>query len=319
MQRKRVVVLGGVGLIGSHLIGKLLARGEEVYCVDSRDLSASVALREQKSDLFHYVKHNITTPYTIRCDEIYNLTSPVRLSYDKQLPVETLKTHLLGSINTLEIARSEFSRVVYGSSSSVYAPNTRLDIDSRNEQYASIEGIRAAEVIHRSYHTEYGVDCRIARIFNTYGSGSDLRERRVIMRMITAALQNRDITVFGSGEQVRTFCWAGDIADALIALMDSPSETTPRVVDLGSDNEISIRALAERIINLTGSRSKIIHSPMRMGDRQNITPNLSTAKKLLGWQAKTSLNEGLMRTIDYAERTLSSYSGSSRTWVEIYS
>lgn len=316
MQKKRVVVLGGVGLIGSHLIEKLLARGEEVFCVDKRDLSSSPILSAIKNDAFHYVKHDITTPYTIRCDEIYNLVSPARLSYDRQLPVETLKSYLLGSINTLEIARSEFTRVVFGSSSKIYAQRSSA---TYRDNTPIIEGVSSAEAIHRAYFSEYGVDSRIARIFNTYGSGCDIRDRRVVMRMVTSALQNRDIVIFGDGEQKRTLCWAGDIADALIKMMGCPSDSGQIVADLGDDSEISIRSLAEKIIEITGSRSRIIHEESRQGDRQSIKPNLATSARLLGWHSSTPLNEGLLRTIEYVERRLASYRGTSKSWIEIYS
>ena len=305
-------------MIGTHLCHKLVDRGAEVYCIDSRELSSSPLLRDMEQGLFHYVRHNITTPFTIRCDEIYNLCAPTRLNYDKQLPVESLQTYLQGSFNTLENARTKFARVVYTSSSSVYLSNQRPDFDTRNKRAATIEGVRAAETIHRAYASEYGVDCRIARIFNTYGSGADLSDRRVVMRMIASALQNREVTIFGSGEQVRTFAWAGDVADGLIALMESAPCNGVRTVDLGGDCEISIRALAEKIIELTGSRSRINHLSARFGDPRSRHPDLSIAARELEWRPKTSLTEGLKRTIKYVEHELASYSGTTRTWVEIY-
>ena len=316
--QKKVVVLGGVGVIGTHLCHKLMNRGDEVYCVDSRELSSSPLLREMDQERFHYVRHNITIPFTIRCDEIYNLCAPTRLNYDKQLPVESLKTHLQGTFNTLENARTKFSKVLFGSSSAIYTTSTRPDFDARNKRSTCAEGMRAAEMIHRAYASEHGVDCRIARIFNTYGSGADLNDRRVVLRMISSALQNRDLTIFGSGEQVRTFAWAGDIADGLITLMDTPPASNLRIVDLGGDTEITIRALAEKIIELTGSRSRINHLSARFGDVRSRHPDLSTASRELGWQPKTSLTEGLKRTIKYVEHELASYSGTTRTWVEIY-
>ena len=316
--QKKAVILGGVGLVGTHLCQKLIERGREVCCVDVRELSSSPLLRDMERNLFRFVRHNITTPFTIHCDEVYNLCAPVRLSYDKQLPVETLQTYLQGAFNTLENARTEFARVLFASSSAVYAPNPRLELDLRNKQAASAEGIRSSEMIHRAYALEYGVDCRIARIFNTYGSGSDLNERRVVMRMITAALQNREITIFGSGEQLRTFAWAGDIAEGLIALMEAPSSGSVRTIDLGGEGEITIRSLAEKIIELCGSRSRINHIGALYGDVRDRRPDLSTAARELGWRPRTSLEEGLKRTIEYAEKELASYRGRTRTWVEIY-
>jgi len=317
--QKKVVILGGVGLIGTHLCKKILDRGDTVYCVDTRELSDSPLLREwEQHPNLHYVRHNVVAPFTIRCDEIYNLCSPVRLSYDKRLPVETLKTHLQGSINTLENARAEFAKVVYASSSAVYSPNPRLELDLRNEQSTSTEGTRAAEMIHHAYFHEYGVDSRIARLFNVYGSGSGLNDRRVVMRMVASALQNRDLTIFGSGEQLRTFCWVEDAAEGLLALMAAAPGSTPRIVDLGGDSEITVRALAEKIIELTGSRSRINHVGARFGDARSRRPDLSTARRELGWKPRTSLTEGLRRTIEYTEKMLSAYAGASRSWIEIY-
>lgn len=315
---KKAVILGGVGLVGTHLCQKLIERGREVCCVDLRELSSSPLLRDMERSRFRFVRHNITTPFTIHCDEVYNLCAPVRLSYDKQLPVETLQTYLQGSLNTLENARTEFARVLFASSAAVYTPNPRLELDLRNKQAASAEGIRSGEMIHRAYALEYGVDCRIARIFNTYGSGSDLSERRVVMRMITAALQNREITIFGSGEQLRTFAWAGDIAEGLIALMEAPTTGTVRTIDLGGKGEITIRALAEKIVELCGSRSRINHIGALYGDVRDRRPDLSAAARELGWRPRTSLDEGLKRTIEYVEKELASYRGATRTWVEIY-
>lgn len=317
--QKKVVILGGVGLIGTHLCKKILDRGDQVYCVDTRELSASPLLRdwEQHGNL-RYVRHNVISPFTIRCDEIYNLCAPVRLNYDRQLPVETFKTYLQGSINTLENARAEFAKVVYASSSAVYNPNPRLEFDSRNAQCAAGEGIRAAEMVHHAYFSEYGVDARIARIFNVYGSGADVNDCRVVMRMISAALQNRPITIFGSGEQLRTFCWVGDIVNGLTALMDAAPTPTLRTIDLGGDTEITIRALAEKIIELTGSRSHINHVAVRFGDVRNRHPNLSAATRELNWRPQTGLVEGLRRTIEYTEKALAAYAGANRSWIEIY-
>ncbi len=316
--QKRVVILGGVGLIGTHLALKLVAEGDEVYCVDVRELSSSPLLRDMEAKNFHFVRHNIAIPYTIHCDEIYNLSSPARLSYDRQLPTEVLKSHILGTFNTLEMVRSEFARVLYASSGEIYAPGTASEFDSHIEHCATAEGSRASEMIHHAYFEEYGVDCRIARIFNTYGSGCDTRDRRVVMRMITSALRNRPLTIFGSGEQQRNFCWVEDMVEGLKMLMEAAPDSTPRTVDFGSDNEITIRSLAEKIIDLTGSRSEINHTAARPGDARYRRPDLKVAGRELGWRARTSLTEGLKRTIEYVEQQLSAYRGNTRSWVEIY-
>ncbi len=223
--QKRIVVLGGVGFIGTHLCLRLLEEGHEVFCVDIRDAGDSPLLREVKGIAgFRYVHHNITNPFGIRCDEIYNLATPTMLRYDKALPVETLKVNLQGSINALETARTEFARILYASSGDVYGTRLRESFTERRAFSQRIraglaEGKRAAEALHGHTTSEYGVDTRIARIFNTYGSGADPIDQRVVIKMIVAALQNRDITVYGSGEQMRSFCWVGDVVDGFVRLM----------------------------------------------------------------------------------------------------
>ncbi|MEG1622848.1 MAG: NAD-dependent epimerase/dehydratase family protein [Alistipes sp.] len=320
--QKRIVVLGGVGLVGTHLCRRLLEEGVELYCVDTREAAASPLLRNmEKFDNFHYIHHNIVSPFNISCDEIYNLAAPALLRYNRSLPVETMKIHIEGSINALEVARVEFARIVYASSANVYSP-LRRDIYTDNhseasELLASIEGKRAAEALYQAYKTEYDVDARIARIFNAYGTGADLDDQRVVMKMVVAALQNHEITIFGSGEQIRTFCWVGDLVDGLIRLMRRATMESLRPVDLGTDREISIRALAEKIIQLTGSHSTIKHIEARHNDPRNRIPDLSVAHQDLDWSPQTTLTEGLQRTIDYAEKELSGHTFAARSWVEV--
>lgn len=320
---KKVVVLGGVGLIGTHLCRRLLEEGHDLYCVDTRDVASSPLLREiSKLDNFHYIRHNIVSAFSIRCNEIYNLATPSQVRYDRSLPVETLKVHIEGATNTLETARTEFARVVFASSASVYSPLRRdCYTDERSddsEQMATIEGKRAAEALHHAYAEEYDVDARIARIFNTYGSGADLCDQRVVMKMVAAALQNRDITIYGNGEQLRTFCWAGDVAEGLVLLMRNTPSQRVCTVDLGSDHEISIRALAEKIISLTGSTSRIIHTEARRNDPRSRMPDLTAARRELDWTPRTSLTEGLQRTIEYVHQQLSGNASQARTWVEMH-
>lgn len=317
--QKKIVILGGVGLVGGHLARRLLEQGNEVYVVDTREPCSSPLLRElEPLENFHFVRHNIISPFTIRCDELYNLCGPTRLGHDKQPPVETLKTHLQGSINTLENARSEFSRVLYASSSAIYASHPSLQFDPHNERAATAEGVRGAEMLHRAYFSEYGIDCRIARLFNLYGSGADLNDRRVVMRMVVAALQQRDITICGNGEQLRTFLWVEDAVEGLIRLMRADASHFPLTVDFGGAQEISIRHLAEKIISLCGSRSKILHTESRHGEERRRVADLEVGRRLIGWYPRTSLGEGLKRLIEYVEQELSAFRHGSRSWIEIY-
>ena len=222
--QKRIVVLGGVGFIGTHLCLRLLDEGHEVFCVDIRDAVNSPLLRGVlQHPLFRYVHHNIINGFSIRCDEIYNLASPSRVRYNKALPVETLRVSVLGAINALDTARTEHARVVFASAGNIYGIGQRDPASEPGNccstHYILCEGKRAAEALHRAYHSEYDVDTRIARIFNTYGSGADPMDQRVVIKMVVAALQNRDIVVNGSGEQLRTFCWVEDLVDGLVRLM----------------------------------------------------------------------------------------------------
>ncbi|WP_418992203.1 GDP-mannose 4,6-dehydratase [Alistipes sp.] len=319
--QKRIVVLGGVGFIGTHLCLRLLGEGHEVFCVDIRDAANSPLLRNVlQHPSFRYVHHNVINPFAIRCERIYNLTSPSMVRYNKALPVETLKVSVLGAINSLDTARTEHARVLLASAGDIYGSLFR-DIASEPAACSThrilAEGKRAAEALHRAYQEEFGVDTRIARIYNTYGSGAELMDQRVVMKMIVAALQNRDIQINGSGEQMRTFCWVEDIVDGLVRLMEAPPADQTRIINFGSSHEISIRALAEKIIALTGSKSGIVHTEARSDDAPRRTPDISAARRELGWAPHTPLTEGLRRTISYAEKELADKAYAGMTWAEM--
>ena len=297
--QKRIVVLGGVGFIGSHLCLRLLNDGHEVFCVDIRDTADSPLLRDMPPHPeFRYVRHNIVNAFGIRCDEIYNLAAPSRVRYNKALPVESLKVSILGSINALDTARSEHARILYASTGDIYGTGYRDTsveaADGCPTHRTLAEGKRAGEALHRTYQYEFGVDARIARIFNTYGSGADLMDQRVVMKMIVAALQNRDIPINGSGEQLRTFCWVEDVVDGLVRLME-----------------------AQKIIALTGSSSHIVHAEARIDDIRRRTPDISATRRELDWAPRTPLIEGLRRTISYVEKELAEKNYAGISWVEI--
>lgn len=317
---KRITVLGGAGLIGTHLCLRLMDEGHEVFCVDSRDVSVSPLLAEaHKNDRFRFINHDIANSFSIRCDEIYNLTSPTCMRYDRMLPVETLKVNVIGSINALETARTEHARILLASSGDIYGSFCRETASGVriSAEYIRSEGKRAAEALHRAYRAEHGVDARIARIFNTYGSGSSPDDQRVVMKMIVEAIQNRDLVIRGSGEQTRTFCWAGDMAEGLQRLMRAAPAEETKTLDLGGTHEISIRSLAEKIISVTGSRSRIVHIEARLDDPRRRTPDLSAARRELGWNPQTTLTEGLRRTAEYIEKQLAAMSRLNMSWVEM--
>lgn len=257
--QKRIVVLGGAGFIGTHLCLRLLADGNEVFCVDVRDAAGSSLLRDVlRHPAFHAVRHNIVHGFGIRCNEIYNLASPSRVCYDKALPVEALQVCMTGTINTLDTARDEHARVLFASSGEM--GDTRpAAAEGCGCAHTLMEGKRAAEALHRAYREEFDVDTRIARIYNTYGSGADLMDQRLVMKSVVAALRNRDIRINGSGEQIRTFCWVEDLVEGLVRLMEASPTEGVRTMEFGGGHEVSIRALVEKIVALTGSRSRIVH------------------------------------------------------------
>ncbi len=315
--------MGGVVLIGTHMCLQLLSDGCEVFCVDTRNATLSPLLRDARDKAnFRYVHHNVTTGFGIRCDEIYNLASPTALRYDRMQPVETLRVNILGSLNALVAARAEYARILFTSSDDVYA-SSRTDSCTEGSvgsvcTQSLIDGKRAAEAMYRAYAQEYGIDARIARLFSTYGSGADINDNRVVMRMIVEALQNRDITIFGSGEQIRTFCWVGDIVNGLIKLMATPPSATVRTMNFGSTHEITIRALAEKIIDLTGSSSRLNHLPARPDEVHSKMPDISLARRELDWTPQIPLIEGLKRTISYVEKELATATLASKSWIEIH-
>ncbi len=319
--QKRTVVLGGVGFIGTHLCLHLLKAGHEVFCVDIRDPANSPLLRSVlQHPRFRYVHHNIAQNFGVHCDEIYNLAAPSMVRYNKALPVETMKVSVLGSINALDTARTEHARVVLASSASVldsYRDTAGAPDNDCSTPRIIGESKRAAEALHRAYRSEFGVDTRIARLYNTYGSGAEAMDQRVVMKMIVAALQNRDIPINGNGEQVRTFCWVEDMVEGLVRLMEAPQVDYTRTITLGGSEDVTIRALAEKIVDLTSSRSRIVHLSARADDPRQRIPDISAARRELGWEPRTSLCEGLRRTIAYAEKELSDKTYTLPTWAEI--
>ena len=314
METKRILVTGGAGLIGSHLCNKLLERGHRVVCLDfvAGDAPAEV-------DAFHhdarmeYVSHDITLPFRTEADAVFNLASPTSPVYFNRYPVDTLRTNILGALNTLDIARGNHARLVYTSSADIYgflrspsySENATANGHASGFRAAIADGKRAAESLCNAYRTQYDTDTRIARIFNTSGDNLPLTDSRVIPTFVTAALTGRDIVIYGSGEQTRSFCWVGDTVEALLRLMEVPAAAVKGPVNIGDSHEITINSLAQKIIELSGSRSRIVHLPPVGDEPRHKTPDITRARQLLGWEPQTSLDEGLERTIAYFETKLS--------------
>lgn len=319
---KRVVVLGGAGLIGSHLCMRLADAGDEVVCIDTADISTSPLLAPYlRRRAIRYICHDIEKSFVISGEQIYNLASPTFITRIGTHPLKILRTNIMGSINALETARRNGATVLFASSGDIYGgtgqqPFVEKDIFAgRITPYA--ESKRAAEALHYAYAKEHGCRCRIARIFSTYGTGGRIDDQRIVMRMVVEALLGRDILISGSGEQLRTFCWVGDMADAIIRLMNIPDTEPTATVNLGSSVEISINRLADMIVTLTGSRSRIVHIPARSDDPHRMAPDLTRARNMLDWRASTSIEDGLRMTIGYVESVLHSLTrDNAAEWIE---
>lgn len=319
---KRVVVLGGAGLIGSHLCMRLADAGDEVVCIDTADISTSPLLAPYlRRRAIRYICHDIEKSFVISGEQIYNLASPTFITRIGTHSLKILRTNIMGSINALETARRNGATVLFASSGDIYGgagqqPFVEKDIFAdRITPYA--ESKRAAEALHYAYAKEHGCRCRIARIFSTYGTGGRIDDQRIVMRMVVEALLGRDILISGSGEQLRTFCWVGDMADALIRLMNIPDTEATATVNLGSSVEMSINRLADMIVSLTGSRSRIVHIPARSDDPHRMAPDLTRARNMLDWRASTSIEDGLRMTIGYVQSVLHSLTrDNAAEWIE---
>lgn len=304
---KRVLVTGGAGFIGSHLCEKLLELGNEVICLDNYFTgSKKNIIHLFDNHYFEVIRHDITMPVYIETDEIYNLAcpaSPVQYQYNG---IKTIKTSVMGAINTLGLAKRTRSKILLASTSEIYGdpavhpqPETyRGNVNTLGPRACYDEGKRCAETLFMNYHIQNNVRIKIARIFNTYGPRMNENDGRVISNFIVQALRGDDLTIFGDGSQTRSFQYVDDLIDGLIRLMEtSDSYTGP--VNLGNPVEISIGELAEKIIHLTGSASKLVFFPLPQDDPHRRMPDISLAERDLDWRPRVELEEGLLRTIDY--------------------
>ncbi len=313
LSRKRILVTGGAGFLGSHLCEALLAQGADVLCVDNyftgrRDnISALVG-----TPRFEALRHDVTFPLYVEVDEIYNLAcpaSPVHYQFD---PVQTTKTSVLGAINMLGLAKRVRARILQASTSEVYgdptvSPQTeeyRGNVNPLGPRACYDEGKRCAETLFFDYQRQHRLDVKVVRIFNTYGPRMHPNDGRVVSNFIVQALQGADITLYGEGTQTRSFCYVSDLIDGLIRMMASGNNTAGPV-NIGNPHEIRVRELAELVLDLTGSRSRIVHRTLPEDDPLQRCPDISRAREALGWEPKVELHEGLRRTIDYFDRLLS--------------
>jgi UDP-glucuronate decarboxylase len=310
--RQRVLVTGGAGFLGSHLCERLIARGDEVLCVDNFFTGARGNIEHLLgNERFELMRHDITFPLYVEVDRIYNLAcpaSPIHYQFD---PVQTTKTSVIGAINMLGLAKRTKARILQASTSEVYGdPSLHPQPESYWGNVNPIgprscydEGKRCAETLFFDYHRQHRLDVRVVRIFNTYGPRMHPNDGRVVSNFIMQALRGQDITIYGDGQQTRSFCYVDDLISAMLAMMDSGT-IGPGPVNIGNPGEFTMLELAQLAIELTNSRSQLVHRPLPADDPRQRRPDIARAQSGLGWQPQVPLREGLQRTIAYFEGLL---------------
>jgi UDP-glucuronate decarboxylase len=311
---KRILVTGGAGFLGSHLCDRLIAAGHEVICVDNCYTGTKANIRRLLDHpMFEFIRHDVTFPLYIEVDEIYNLAcpaSPIHYQFD---PVQTTKTSVHGAINMLGLAKRVKAKILQASTSEVYGdptvhPQTEAywgNVNPIGPRSCYDEGKRCAETLFFDYFRQLRVRIKVARIFNTYGPRMHPNDGRVVSNFIVQALRNEPITVFGDGSQTRSFCYVDDMIEGMLRLMNSPDEITGPV-NLGNSREFTIRELAETIIRLTGSSSKLVFKPLPQDDPKQRQPDISLARRQLEWEPKIPLEQGLTQTVEYFSAALRS-------------
>jgi UDP-glucuronate decarboxylase len=309
---KRILVTGGAGFLGSHLCERLLNEGNEVLCVDNFFTGSRQNISHLMDNKnFELLRHDVTFPLYVEVDEIYNLAcpaSPVHYQFD---PVQTTKTSVMGAINMLGLAKRLKIKVLQASTSEVYGDP---EIHPQPETYKGSvnpigiracydEGKRCAETLFFDYHRQHNVQIKVMRIFNTYGPRMHPNDGRVVSNFIVQALKGEDITVYGKGDQTRSFCYCDDLIDGMVRLMNSGNDITGPI-NIGNPSEFTILELAKKVIELTNSKSKIIYMPLPQDDPMQRKPVIDLAREKLGWEPKVQLEEGLKKTIEYFERMI---------------
>ncbi len=307
----RILITGGSGFLGSHLSERLLKEGHEIICLDNFFTGRKRNILHLLDDPnFELVRHDVTDPFKAEVDQIYNLACPASPVHYQYNAIKTIKTSVMGAINCLGLAKRVNARVFQASTSEVYGdPELHPQPESYWGHVNPIgirscydEGKRCAETLFMDYHRQNGVDIRIVRIFNTYGPRMCPDDGRVVSNFIVQALQNKDITVYGEGQQTRSFCYCDDLIEGFVRLMNQDETIGP--MNIGNPGEFTILELAEKVIAQTGSRSKIIHEPLPADDPKQRQPDITEAKRVLDWEPKVSLDEGLKPTIEYFDRLL---------------
>jgi UDP-glucuronate decarboxylase len=307
----RILVTGGAGFLGSHLCARLLKDGHEVIALDNLFTGSKENIQEHLSNTkFEFIRHDVTIPIYLEVEGIFNLAcpaSPVKYQLD---PVQTLKTSVHGAINMLGLAKRTKARILQSSTSEIYgdpkvSPQSETywgNVNPIGIRSCYDEGKRAAETLFNDYHRQYNVDIRIARIFNTYGPKMSATDGRVVSNFIVQALVGKDITIYGDGTQTRSFCYVDDLIDGLVKLFENPNTNQP--VNLGNPTPINMNELANEIINLTNSNSKIVYKELPQDDPVDRMPDIGRAKNILSWEPKISRKDGLEQTINYFAKLL---------------
>ena len=311
-EKKRILVTGGAGFLGSHLCEKLINKGNEVICLDNYYTGSKNNISHLiNNENFELLRHDICFPLYVEVDEIYNLAcpaSPIHYQYD---PVQTTKTSVHGSINMLGLAKRQNAKIFQASTSEVYGDP---EIHPQNESYwgrvnpiglrsCYDEGKRCAETLFFDYYRQHKLKIKIARIFNTYGPRMHPNDGRVVSNFIIQALKNKEITIYGDGKQTRSFCFVDDLIGAMLLIMNTEDDFTGPM-NIGNPDEFTIQEIAEKIVELTNSKSQIIHKTLPEDDPKQRKPDISIAKEKFKWEPKISLNDGLKKTIKYFEKIL---------------
>ena len=310
---KRILITGGAGFIGSHLCERLLNEGNEVISLDNYFTGAkSNIVHLLDNPYFELIRHDVTMPFFIEVDEIYNLACPASPIHYQYNGIKTIKTSVMGAINMLGLAKRIKAKVLQASTSEIYGdpkihpqPETYWGhVNPIGPRSCYDEGKRCAESLFVNYHKQNDVRIKITRIFNTYGPRMHPYDGRVVSNFIVQALNEKNITIYGDGSQTRSFQYIDDLINGMIKLMETPDSITGPI-NVGNPDEFSIKELAEKVIEITGSESKITFEPLPTDDPTQRKPNISKAKEILKWEPKIKLEEGLVKTIDYFKKTLS--------------
>ena len=312
MRRKRVLVTGGAGFIGSHLCDRLIEEGNDVSCVDNLFTGSKDNIRHLiDNPYFEFIRHDVITPIYVECDQIYNLACPASPIQYQRDPIYTTKTSIYGAFNALGLAKRTGARILQSSTSEVYGDpeispqpeHYRGRVNTMGPRACYDEGKRVAETLFFDYHRQHNVDIKVMRIFNTYGPRMDIGDGRVVSNFIIQALNNEDITIYGDGSQTRSFCYVDDLVEGMIRMMNSRDGFTGPV-NVGNPEEFTILELANTVIRLTDSKSRIVFCDLPEDDPKQRKPDITLAKKELNWQPSTHLEEGLQKTIAYFRSVL---------------